>query len=395
MVEDFLGFLRRSLNGLAFAMILAAVPGAIFHAFAQTPPTSAQASPPANGTAIPGPTAQSLGPAVVPGVAVGDCAEAGQAMVRSYPYSTAPAMPPNPAVKACEGGRIQMRVEAPRHFGHRLMDPIRVRILLAVDPSVVIDMQSLARGVLALNGQEFDLVPHGALGQGQSPVDVEMRRLRDGRNLLKIELVVQSTVPPSVAPYLLFRLDLRYALGNIRDAQGNATTSPDWRVLSTPAFAFTLSPTATPGDGFRENDDEEVPQVVPWPTYGLLVAGILLVLLGPGIAVVRWLNRMRPGRKTSREEIAWRNLDRLFVDAGKYGFSHGHFRAIVQVVRRYFNLQSATIAELNVQLSDHPNLQEIIRVVSRCEAVLYRGKTLSEAEIEELMADVARIVPRP
>ncbi len=84
---------------------------------------------------------------------------------------------------------------------------------------------------------------------------------RDGRNLLRIDLIVQSAVPASVAPYLVFRLDLRYALGNIRDAEGNATTAPDWRVLSTPVIGLTMSPTAVAGDTFRQTGVEAVNQV--------------------------------------------------------------------------------------------------------------------------------------
>ena len=413
MHEVIYGSLCRSLYVLALAVILSAVPVVGSVAFGQTS-SPGQSSPPGNSPGnsplpaqVPPAAGAANGPGIVPnrgqavthGVALGDCGDTGQAMVRTNPYAlpplTPPALPANPALKSCEGGRIQMRVEAPRHFGHRLMDPVRVTVLLAVEQSVVVDMQSLARGTITFNGQEFDLVPAHVLGPGQSPVSVEMMRLRDGRNLIKIELMVQSTVPPSAAPYLVFRLDLRYAMGNVRDAQGNATASPDWRVLSTPAFAFTLSATAVSGDRFRENDGAPVEQVVPWPTYSLLFLGLILVLIGPGVFALKLLERMRPERKVSREEVAWRSLDRAFADARRYGFSPGHSRAIASAIRRYLGAQSATFSELRSHLGSHPHIEEIVRVVGNCEEVLYTGKSLQRDEIDAMMRDVAMFLPRP
>ncbi len=288
-----------------------------------------------------------------------------------------------------------MQVHAERHFGNRIMDPVRVTVLLAVDPSVVFDLQSLSRGSIAFNGQEFDLVSPLALNAGQSPVDVQSRRLRDGRTLIKIDLIVQSSVPASAAPYLVFRLDLRYALGNIRDAQGNATTAPDWRVLSTPVIGLTMSPTAATGDSFIESDVEAARHVLPWPTFGLLVFGPFLVLLGPAIIVIRWINRLRPGRTVPPNEIAWRVLSRTFADGKRYGFSPAHFRAIASAVRKYLNSSAATQSELQLRFGDDPQLNAILRVLGKCDAVLFAAQTLSNEEIDELIADVEKVVPRP
>ncbi len=387
-------FLRRMIYGVVLAATLSAVP-VFTSAFGQVLPGQT-ARPPAVSTPATGaPSAGTPGvtaPVVTPGVALGDCSSPGTAIARSY---TSAPRPPNPAQKSCEGGRVQIQVQADRHFGNRIMDPVRVTVLLAVDPSVVLDLQSLSRGTIAFNGQEFDLVSPLALNAGQSPVDVQSRRLRDGRILTKIDLIVQSSVPASAAPYLVFRLDLRYAVGNIRDAQGNQTAAPDWRVLSTPVVGLTMSPTAAAGDSFMESDVEPVAHVSPWPTFGLLVFGLFLVLLGPAVFVIRWINRLRPGRKVPPNETAWRVLNRTFADGKRYGFSPAHFRAIASAVRKYLNSSAATQSELRSRFGDDPQLNAILRVLGKCDAVLFAAQTLSHEEIVELIEDVEKVVPRP
>lgn len=381
------------LSGLALAVILCAVPVVVS--------VSAQPMQPGTqpGGPVPGvqPGIQPGGPVPgVPGVALGDCGDVTEAMVRTYFAGRSPARPPNPATKACEGGRIQMRVEAARHFGNRIMDPVRVTVLLNFEPTTIIDLDSLRRGTLTFNGQEFDLVWPTALLSGQSPVNVEMRHMRNGSVLLKIDLLLQSSVPSSVAPYLVFRLDLRYAMGNIRDAQGQATTSPDWRVLSTPLLGLTLSPTATAGDQFRDFAVEPVPQVMPWPTLWLLIVGIASVLFLPGLVVVRWINRLRPGRQVSREEIAWRTIDAVNASARESdGYHKPHFRRIADAVRAYFGLRSATISEVQSRLSTHPHLADIVDVLRSCDGILFEDGAINQREVQALRRKLELIIPRP
>lgn len=337
---------------------------------------------------IPGALAQD----VVPGVALADCEDLSVAMARTY---TIARRPPSIAEKSCEGGRIRMQVQAERHFGHRIMDPINVRVLLSVDPSVTVDFQSLLRGTITFNGQEFDLVSPLALNAAQSPVDVQSLRMPDGRVLIKVDLIVQSSVPASVAPHLVLRLDLRYSLGNIRDAEGNATSTPDRRVLSTPVIGLSVSPTAGAGDDFVGVNPTFVPQLLPWATYGLLVGGGFLLLLPLGLWFVRWINRQRTGRKVPSHELAWRTLDRVFAEGKQQGFSPSHFKAISAAVRRYLNVSASTHAELRSLLAGHPRQKAIIRVLSQCDAVLYRCQQLNHDEIVDLIEDVETIVPRP
>lgn len=384
---------RRSLHSfvirMASAVILTAVSAVqVVSAQGSVSPTLAPQSQVNAATPVPS------GPALVAGVAIGDCGDVSQAMVRSY--QTGARRPPNPATKVCEGGRIRVRVAAERHFGHRIMDPVRVTVLLNFEPTTLVDLESLARGTITFNGQEFDLVRQQALPSGQTPVEVETQQLRDGSLLLKIEMLVQSAVPASVAPYLVFRLDLRYALGNIRDAQGIETAAPDWRVLSTPLIGLTMSSTAVAGDQFRDIALQPVQQVSPWPTLWLLIVGVFLIFFMPGLLLVQWINRHRPGRQLSREEIAWRTLDAVRASARENdGYTRAHIRRIAHAVRMYFDVESATVSEVQSRLANDPRLADILGVLQSCEGVLFEGSAIDRQEIKVLQRKLRSIIPRP
>lgn len=396
--------LRHVLSGLTIAVILTAVP--VFSRVsaqvvppalappAAAPPAAAQAPAPTTASRpAPGIPAPSTAPQLVPGVALGDCGDLAQAMVRTY--SSRP-RPTSSATKTCEGGRIQMRVEVDRHFGYRIMDPMRVRVLLNFEPTTLIDLDSLRRGTITFNGQEFDLVAPFALPASAAPVDVQARSLQNGSVLLKIELLVQSSVPASVAPYLVFRLDLRYAMGNIRDAQGQATSSPDWRVLSTPLVGVTMSQTAVAGDQFRDTALEPVQQVRPWPTLWLVILGIFSMLFMPGYVVVRWINRHRPGRKPSREEVAWLVLDTVRAAARENdGYTKGNVRRIAHAVRVYFGVQSATTSEVQSRIGNHPHIAEILDVLRTCDDVLFERGAVEHVDVRAFQRKLALIIPRP
>lgn len=336
--------------------------------------------------------AANVPPAIRQGVAIGDCGDNAVAIARR---SSGQSSPPEAAQKACEGGRIMIAVQPARAFGYRIMDPMRVTVMLALDPSVTLDLQSLARGTIAFTGQEFDLVSALALDGTASPVDVAQRRLRDGRTLVKIDLILQSSVPASAAPYLVFRLDLRYALGNIRNNQGVQTDVPDWRVLSTPLIAVTMSATAAPGAQLILPEAEPVDALRPWPTMALLVVGIFASLFWPGLIAVRWLNRNRPGRRVTAEEKAWAMLSSVIADGSANGYSVRHVQRIASAVRRYLGKSAATREEMRVMLKGHPREREIERLMNRCDAVLYRGAPVSPELVSEMMADLEAVVPKP
>ncbi len=296
--------------------------------------------------------------------------------------------PGNPGEKICEDGRIHLRSGALRRYGHRIMDLVRATVLIEHAPEIAFDLQSLGRGVIGFNGQEFDLADPQALAPGESPVVVSARPLENGNNLLRIDLILQTSVPASVTPYVVFRMDLRYSPGYIVDNNGSPTAVRDWRVLTTPDTAVTLSATAMPGDSMIGPTLEEVPTPAPWPMWSLLVGGIFLAGLWPGILVVRWINRVRPGRKISARELAWRRIAPVISAGRKYGFTYTHFKEIASAIRRCFSMDAATNHEARELSKDWHESEEIMRVLAICDRALFEAHNPSEEEIAHLIADI-------
>ncbi len=335
---------------------------------------------------------------------LGDCATVGNAMVRGYPVApfglplppTSPPRPSNPSEKSCEDGRIIVQVEADRSYGHRIMDLVRVTVMVSAAPEVMLDFQSLARGIISFDGQEFDLAVPAALANDEAPATVQMMRAENGRMLYKIELILQSSVPQTVAPYLVFRMDIRYSLESLRDTNGVQIAARDWRVLTTAPIGLTMSRTAAPDDQLMVSAPSPATHLKPWPTWSLLVAGIFLVLFWPGLALVRWLNRIRPGRVIPANELAWRRMAPVFAAAEKSGyFEPHHYRVIASAVREYLGMPGATVLELRTMLENHPQSAQILRVIYACEAVVYGDEVVAPHYRQLLVLDVQAIVPRP
>lgn len=349
---------------------------------AQAPSISAQApgekQPPANTCGI---TAQGTGVAQAPPNYPG------------FPGDTATPTPPedpkpaNPVQKICEGGKIVIQVGNLQHFGHHIMDHVGITVLILADDSVMFDFSSVEKGILGFDGQEFDLAKKDALPPGQKAVTIEKRPYAKGKTLYVIQLVVQSSVP---RPVIVFNMDARYATEMTPDGK-----SPNWKKLTTPDFVVTKSNTADNGDELLEGDLEQKEPPKPWPMWPLLVSGAFLVLLWPGLKVVLYLNRQRPGRVVPRNEAAWKILDRVFAQAKEGGFTETHYRRIASALRMYLGVEPATSLEVGEQLADNTDLAKIESALSKCDRVLYGKATLTDAENAELICEIEAIVPRP
>jgi hypothetical protein len=287
--------------------------------------------------------------------------------------------PANPVQKSCEDGKIRIMVGSPREFGNRIADVVSVRVLILADDSVVIDLASLKQGIIGFNGNEFELARN-------NPITVRAQH-KDGKTLYVIDLKLQTFVPK---PGVVFNLDLRYATGLVP-----GSTTPDWKVLTTPDFVVTTSNTADNGEELLEGDLDKAGSPVPWLMWPLVSAGLFLVLLWPGLKFVFWLNRIRPGRKVPANEIAWKVFDKVIPDALENGFSEKHYKQIASALRRYLGVEPNTRLEVLDRLKDHPQIETITSALSKCDRVLYAGVKLSEAENRELVAEIKKLVPRP
>jgi len=323
--------------------------------------------------------------------------------------------PQNPVEKVCADGRVHIIVgitpsdqadytDSHRHFGHFIMDRVPVTVVLDLDKSVQIDFTSLlAQKVLGFNGSDFDLAKQGP---GEPPaVTIAGPVIKGDRKIYRIEMIVQSMVPTPSA----FNLDLRYAVDKTPDGK-----LPNWVTMTTPDFLITTSDISDNGDQLLEgNLDMQSPRL-PWMTVTALALGVFLVLLWPGLYLVKWYNRVRPRKVIPADRLAWHVFEGQIVDAANGGFKRKHIRAIAHALRRYLgtlpqypNIEALTILEIENRFADDSKFAAIKRAFAMCEKDLFAdaalrvenpyesATSLTSGEIEQLYGELEVLVPRP
>lgn len=288
--------------------------------------------------------------------------------------------PANPVKKMCEGGKIMMIVGNDREFGHRIGDIDEIEVVLVTDPSVTIDFSSLKNGTLGFNGNQFEIA-------ASNPVSIRSGKTKDGHVAYIIDLRLQTFV--NTDPGVVFNLDLRYSTGLLPDGK-----TQNWQVLTTPDFFVTRSNTLDNGTDLQEGSLDAASTPSPWLMWPALVTGIFLVLLWPGVVFVRWINRIRPGRKVPKEEIAWRKFNRAIRDANEDGWDYKHYKNIASALRVYFDVAALTPLEVEDRLKDHPKIDLILSALEKCDRVLYHHASLTDAENKQLKRELDLLVPK-
>jgi hypothetical protein len=336
----------------------------------------------------------------------------------SAPTAQAPQAPKpqNPVEKVCADGKVHIIVgitpndqagysDAHRHYGHFIMDRIPVTVVLDLDKSVQIDFTSLLlQKVIGFNGSDFDLSKQGP---GEPPsVSISGPVIKGDRKIYRIEMIVQTMVPTPTA----FNLDLRYAVDMTPDGK-----LPNWVTMTTPDFLVTTSDISDNGDQLLEgNLDMQSPRL-PWMTVTALALGVFLVLLFPGLALVKWYNRVRPRKLIAADRLAWNVFEAQQADAtANGGFKRKHIRAIAHGLRRYLgtlqqypSIEALTILEIANRFSDDRKFAPITQALQMCEKDLYSDATLtvenpyesatslSAGDLEKLYSVLEVLVPRP
>jgi len=286
--------------------------------------------------------------------------------------------PENPVRKIYENGKIMVMVGSERHFGYRIGDIVPVTILVAVDDSVHVNFDYIAKGVLGADGSDFELA---------QPATIKPVAKDKGRTLYRMDLQLRSWV---VKKAIVFNADFLYALELTPDGK-----TPNWKRLTTPDFVVTTSNTADNGTDLLEGPTDESSPRLSWFTYPLLLIGSTLVLIWPALLFLSWLRRVRPPQNLPANELAWLSFDRAIAEGKASGLSPRHYKRIAFALRRYLGVQAATLEEVSEQLKDHPDLEAVKSALSKCEAVIYGRQTLTPEENAELIAELEKLVPRP
>ena len=414
------------MKGLLVAMALAFTSA---QAFAQAAPPASAASAATQAAAVPDDPCTKM-----VGSIDGANSSSGQGnpdYTGYYQEPKADPKPQNPVGWSCANGRINFVVgiadsdqdgykQSHRHFGHLIMDKIPLTVVLNVDPSVELDLSSLTtQKVLGFNGSDFMLAKQGP---GEPPAvqvlgpQLRTREIKNEagevvgkqtRKIYVINLIVQTMVPK---PTIVFNLDLRYALDRTPDNKGW-----NWRAMTTPDFVLTFSNLFDTGEELLEgNLDQQQPRL-SWMTVAMLAMGTFLLLLLPGTAFVKYVNRERPRKVIAPNRAAWKVFEAQYKDARKKGgFQRAHIRAIAHALRRYLatlpeypRMEALTILEMNERFAVEPNFATIKSLLELCEGDLFTDApianteqddtptTLTAEQITALYDGLERLVPRP
>jgi hypothetical protein len=291
--------------------------------------------------------------------------------------------PQNPVQKAYENGKIVVIVGTDRHFGYRIGDKLNLAIIVAADPDVKVDFNAIGKGIYGLNGSDFE---------SAGPARARVLGKKNGKIVYRIDLQLRTFVyKDGVTSYgTVFTADFLYATEMTPDGK-----VPNWKRLTTPEFDVTRSNTADNGENLLEGDLDETQPLVSWFTYPLLLAGLSLVMLWPVLAVMEWVQRVRPRRQIPANELAWSVFDRVIVDGKSKGFTVKHYKQIAAGLRVYLGVEAQTLDEAAVTLKDHKDFDEIMSALSKFDSVLYDKGFLTEAELRELTNELKTLVPRP
>jgi len=345
-----------------------------------------------------------------------------------YSQPKADPKPQNPISATCGSGRLSIMVgttpsdqsgfsQSHRHYGHYIMDKIPLTVILNVDESVEIDFASLVKQkTLGFNGSDFMLAQQGP---GETPAvqisgpQIRSRAIKNAagevigkqtRKIYVINLIVQSSVYKPVIP---FQLDLRYAFDKTPDGK------PNWKTLTTPDFVVSRPNIGDNGEELLEGNLDDKSNRISFMTVLALSLGTFLLLLIPGIAGVKYINRVRPRKVIPANRAAWNVFESQYKDAKANGvYSRKHIRAIVHALRRYLStlsqfpqLEALTVMEISARFSEEEQAGRIASVITLCENDLFVAEnngeqdnaptSLDNEQIKSLFEDLQILVPRP
>lgn len=302
------------------------------------------------------------------------------------PTQQADPSPVNPVQKVYEDGKIIVATGSVRHFGYHIGDIIPLRIVIAADPGVHINIEGIQRGLLATAGSDFELAGKPTITRGTMK----------GKEVIIIDLQLVSWVLKTT---LVFNADFHYATELLPDGK-----SPNWKAAATPDFVVTTSNTATESSKELIEIDQSA-QSTPlsravWP---LRLVGALFLLALPGLLAWRLYRRVFPPRVVPPHELAWSVFDRVAEEGRFGGLKTDHVQEITHALRRYLQVETLSLSEMEAGLeaffARNPERAHLVAVatgaLSRMERALYTKQGLSPAECEELFGELEQLVPRP
>lgn len=289
----------------------------------------------------------------------------------------------NPAQQSYEGGKLAVVVGITRNFGWRIGDVIPVTVVMSAEPGVRVNIDTLLRKVLAVEGSDFELVGRPKLTELKS----------GNRNMLVIELNLRSWV---IKPALSLEIDFMYAVANVTGSK-----TPDWKAVKTPALVITRSMTASELSTELELGDMRAkPNPEPPLARPALFAGLALVALVP-VSLLFGLLRRRFARKPlTPVQLARYKVNRILRRAKKTGFNKERVQDLASVMREYLQVEAISGNEMEDRLQEFFQLQEnkenlvscAAGALRTCDLVLFSKAELTEDDQSELLRQVRTVL---
>ncbi len=326
--------------------------------------------------------------------------------------------PANPVRKWVESRRILVEVGSGtdhsrlqyrfgRHFGHRIGDivPVELRIYLlptsrAEAREVQLDFEALLSGSLSLelrSDPDFEMVrlpgldgkpgPWAQISRKQEQVSLKAGETTTV-DVYTVAMLVRTFRPQQAMP---LTIELAYALEKRPDGK-----TWDWKPLSCPAFVITRSPTADNGTDLLSGDTSLQEQEALLLPYPLIFFGGTLLSLPLAFLTLRLLRWLIPPKVLDPEEIAWADLDLVFAEGKKSGFTQTHFRRVLVAIKRYARVETLTAAEVDSRQGEFFDGARLVALLNLLEVdVLYKGVVASSVDTVQLRSDIEKLIPRP
>lgn len=297
-------------------------------------------------------------------------------------FAKADPVPESNAISmTCADGKIRVTVGNEQQFANHIGGIVEVKVEILAADYVRFDLQSLQSGMLKFDGTKIFYLAK------DNPVRITQAATDSGETLYTLTLRVQTFVPQKSVP---FNIDLRYATNLI-----DATTTPDWKVLTTPTFLVKTSNTKDDGEVLLEGNMQPASVVAPAVTPWLFGVGGVLVSSWPLYGLFTWLNRRRPSYQAPANEVAWAVFHRVFEEGRARGYRESHIRDLTAALAAYLDIGTDTSADLVERFHDDPRRDTILGALDKCNRVLYGREKLSSEALTELYRELESLVPKP
>lgn len=326
-----------------------------------------------------------------------------------------PAKPQNPVRKRCEFGLVDIELGTSHHNGHRIGEPVPIKLIVKVRPGVKLDFTSILKQELIEFGSEgSDYLLYGEPQLEKSFTGVDYPSLSDRleealyvvrygtrsrvsvvpydpksdvRIVWTLKLQVLTFVAPVVKKAVPLVVNLNYATG------ATAAGEPNWQVLATPALVITTANTSDHGREMMEGNISALKPRRPWAVPLLYALGSILALTYPSILLLGLLLRIRPRRSgESAEERTWKMVRSVLP--GKKPVTPSELQSVAAAVKEYLGVGALPTSNALEVIAAHKHVERIRLLLEACDACLYQDEPVTMTR-RQLRTIFRKLVPRP